>query len=60
MDSVFKFWITITVSYLALLFSMAPDGYPAAAHRAWLFDMLPSTVQDAYVGFTLANMIWVR
>ena len=58
-DCGFKFFIAIGVFIVALCFGTAPDGYPAAVHRAWLFDMLPFTVQDVYVGFTLANMIWV-
>ena len=55
----FKSLIAISVFIAALGFGTASDGSPAAALRALLFDMLPLMVQDAYVGFTLANMIWV-
>ena len=55
----FKFFIAINGFIAALGFWTATDGSPAAVDRAWLFEVLPSTVQDAYVGFTLANMIWV-
>ena len=53
------FFIAIGVSVVALCIGKTPDGYPAAVYKAWLFDMLPFIVQDAYVGFTLANIIWV-
>ena len=55
----FKFIIALGVFIVVLCILVAPDGYPAAVHRAWLFDLLPYAVQDAYFGCTLANMIWV-
>ena len=54
-----KAYIATNVFIYALGMWTAPDGYPAARHRARLFDMLPFLVQDAYTEFILANMIWV-
>ena len=51
-----QYFVVVIVFIAALNVWKAPDGYPAAEHRAWLFNMLPEPMQDAYFAATLANM----
>ncbi|KAF6233523.1 hypothetical protein HO173_008254 [Letharia columbiana] len=53
-----KYFIAVVVCIAAFIWK-APDGSPAAEHRAYLFNMAPRPIKDAYLAPTLANMSWL-
>ena len=54
-----KYFIAVVVGIAVFNVWKAPDGSPAAEHRAYLFNVLPNLIKDAYLALTLANMSWV-